>query len=34
MVIDLEDETIDAKILNSMAVTNGHFQTAFGTSNP
>lgn len=33
-VIDLEDETIDAEILNSMAVTNEHFQTALGTSNP
>ncbi|KAB1227837.1 hypothetical protein CJ030_MR1G007059 [Morella rubra] len=33
-VIDLEDETIDEKILNSMAVTNEHCQTALGTSNP
>ncbi|KAJ7552714.1 hypothetical protein O6H91_06G080900 [Diphasiastrum complanatum] len=33
-VIDLEDETIDAEILNSMAVTNEHFQTALGISNP
>ncbi|KAK2993202.1 hypothetical protein RJ640_005170 [Escallonia rubra] len=33
-VIDLEDETIDAEILNSMAVTNEHFQTALGASNP
>lgn len=33
-VIDLEDETIDAESLNSMAVTNEHFQTALGTSNP
>ena len=33
-VIDLEDETIDAEILNSMAVTNEHFQTALGQSNP
>lgn len=33
-VIDLEDETIDAEILNSMAVSNEHFQTALGTSNP
>lgn len=33
-VIDLEDETIDAEILNSMAVTNEHFQTALGHSNP
>ncbi|CAK9137573.1 unnamed protein product [Ilex paraguariensis] len=33
-VIDLEDETIDAEVLNSMAVTNEHFQTASSTSNP
>lgn len=33
-VIDLEDESIDAEILNSMAVTNEHFQTALGSSNP
>ncbi|KAM0019609.1 putative vesicle-fusing ATPase [Helianthus debilis subsp. tardiflorus] len=32
-VIDLEDESIDAEILNSMVVTNEHFQTAFGMSN-
>lgn len=33
-VIDLEDDSIDAEILNSMAVSNEHFQTALGTSNP
>lgn len=33
-VIDLDDEEIDAEILNSMAVTNDHFQTALGNSNP
>ncbi|WCJ34322.1 Transitional endoplasmic reticulum ATPase [Euphorbia peplus] len=33
-VIDLEDESIDAEILNSMAVTNEHFHTALGNSNP
>ncbi|KAK4362493.1 hypothetical protein RND71_017734 [Anisodus tanguticus] len=33
-VIDLEDETMDAEVLNSMAVTNDHFQTALGASNP
>lgn len=33
-VIDLEDDTIDAEVLNSMAVTNEHFQSALGTSNP
>ncbi|EOA25136.1 hypothetical protein CARUB_v10018445mg [Capsella rubella] len=32
--IDLEDDEIDAEILNSMAVTNEHFQTALGNSNP
>ena len=29
-VIDLEDENIDAEILDSMAVTNDHFKTALG----
>lgn len=33
-VIDLEDDDIDAEILNSMAVTNEHFQTALGNSDP
>ncbi|GLT62252.1 hypothetical protein SLA2020_349020 [Shorea laevis] len=33
-LFDLEDETIDAEILNSMAVTDQHFKTALGTSNP
>ncbi|GFZ03894.1 ATPase, AAA-type, CDC48 protein [Actinidia rufa] len=33
-VIDLEDETIDAEVLNFMAVTNEHFLTALGASNP
>jgi transitional endoplasmic reticulum ATPase len=33
-VIDLEDETIDAEVLNSMAVTNEHFQAALGSGNP
>ncbi|KAG0484395.1 hypothetical protein HPP92_008474 [Vanilla planifolia] len=33
-VIDLEDESIDAEVLNSMAVTNEHFKTALGSSNP
>ncbi|KAG8496214.1 hypothetical protein CXB51_009521 [Gossypium anomalum] len=28
------DDSIDADILNSMAITNEHFQTAHGTSNP
>lgn len=29
-VIDLEDETIDAEVLNAMAVTNDNFKTALG----
>lgn len=33
-VIDLEDESIDAEVLNSMAVTNEHFHIALGSSNP
>ncbi|KAF9589612.1 hypothetical protein IFM89_026353 [Coptis chinensis] len=33
-VIDLEDDSIDAEILNSMAVTNEHFKTTLGTINP
>ncbi|GBG71151.1 hypothetical protein CBR_g8453 [Chara braunii] len=33
-VIDLEDDTIDAEVLSSMAVSNEHFQTALSTSNP
>ncbi|XP_059286815.1 cell division cycle protein 48 homolog [Lycium ferocissimum] len=33
-VIDLEDETIDAEVLNSMAVGNEHFKAALGNSNP
>lgn len=33
-VIDLEDETISAEILESMAVTQEHFRTALGASNP
>jgi len=33
-IIDLEDETIDAEILDAMAITNDHFTTALGTSNP
>jgi transitional endoplasmic reticulum ATPase len=33
-VIDLEDETIDAEILNSMAITNDHLKTALVFTNP
>jgi transitional endoplasmic reticulum ATPase len=33
-VIDMEEETIDAQVLDSMAVTMDHFRTALGSSNP
>merc|ERR1719355_350965 len=33
-LIDLEEETIDAEILDSMAVTQEHFKMAMGTCNP
>lgn len=33
-VIDLEDDSVDAEILNSMAVTNEHFNIALRASNP
>jgi len=33
-VIDLEDDTISAEVLESMAVTQDHFRTALGISNP
>ncbi|KAL5726072.1 Cell division control protein 48 E [Ranunculus cassubicifolius] len=33
-VIDMEDDSIDAEILNSMYVTNEHYTSALGTSNP
>ena len=33
-IIDIEDEKIDAEILNSMSVTNDHFTHALGTTNP
>lgn len=33
-LIDIEDETIDAEILASMAVNNEHFKFALGTANP
>ncbi|KAJ4840279.1 AAA ATPase cdc48 [Turnera subulata] len=33
-IIDVEDETIDAEILSSLAVTNEHFKKALGSSNP
>jgi transitional endoplasmic reticulum ATPase len=33
-IIDIEDEKIDAAILDSMAVTDAHFKHAEGTTNP
>merc|ERR1719329_214853 len=33
-LIDLEEETIDAEILDSMAVTQEHFTSAMGSCNP
>jgi transitional endoplasmic reticulum ATPase len=33
-IIDIEDETIDAEILDAMAVTNEHFRFAQGQTNP
>lgn len=33
-VIDLEDKTIDAEILNAMEVTNDHFKSALKRTNP
>merc|ERR1712211_65718 len=33
-LIDLDEETIDAEILDSMAVTQEHFTSAMGNCNP
>jgi transitional endoplasmic reticulum ATPase len=33
-LIDLEDDTIDAEVLNSMSVTMDHFRSALSSSNP
>jgi transitional endoplasmic reticulum ATPase len=33
-IIDIEDDTIDAEVLDAMAVTNEHFRFALGQSNP
>ncbi|XP_039826104.1 cell division cycle protein 48 homolog [Panicum virgatum] len=33
-VIDLEDETIDAEVVSSMAITNDHLNTALAGTNP
>ena len=33
-IIDIDDETIDAEVLDALAVTNDHFKHAQGTTNP
>lgn len=33
-IIDIEDDTIDAEVLDAMAVTQDHFRHAMGTTNP
>jgi len=33
-IIDIDDDTIDAEILNALCVTNDHFKFAMGTTNP
>lgn len=33
-IIDIEDDTIDAEVLDAMAVTNEHFRFAMGATNP
>ena len=33
-LIDIDEETIDAEVLDSMAVTQDHFKYALGVSNP
>ena len=33
-IIDIEDDTIDAEVLDAMSVTNEHFRFAQGTTNP
>jgi transitional endoplasmic reticulum ATPase len=33
-IIDIEDDTIDAEILDALAVTNDHFRFAMGATNP
>ena len=32
--IDIDDDTIDAEVLNALCVTNDHFKFAMGTTNP
>lgn len=34
MTVIVQDESIDAEVLNSMAVSMDHFKTALGISNP
>jgi len=33
-IIDIDDDTIDAEVLEALAVTNDHFKYAQGTTNP
>merc|ERR1712054_761095 len=33
-IIDIDDDTIDAEVLNALCVTNEHFKFAMGTTNP
>lgn len=33
-IIDIEEDTIDAEVLDAMAVTNDHFRVAMGATNP
>jgi transitional endoplasmic reticulum ATPase len=33
-IIDIDDDTIDAEVLNALAVTNDHFKFAMGHTNP
>lgn len=33
-IIDIEEDTIDAEVLDAMAVTNDHFRFAMGSTNP
>jgi len=33
-IIDIDDDTIDAEVLNALCVTNEHFKFALGTTNP
>ena len=33
-IIDIDDDTIDAEVLNSLSVNNEHFKYAMGHTNP